>query len=264
MHVLPSHSRLSLARLSEPVAKGGKNGEYEVGFGKPPKHSQFKKGCSGNPFGRPVKDIPTFKTKIDLLTDIVLSELSRPVEVKEGSQTLTLTTAEAIIRSLNIGAIKGNRVQQKTALELGQIAQAQRRQELFEEIQIVTAYKELWEPRFEAALAGGRPEPKQLPHPAHVNIDRVTCELQITGPDTPEFKERWELTKCTMRQISSMIVRAKADLVQRPNNKRARELLTMSQKLLRKHEKNIPPGWNWREQLGWESTWDDQFGQRKV
>ncbi|MCY3732928.1 MAG: DUF5681 domain-containing protein, partial [Chloroflexi bacterium] len=27
--------------------------KYDVGFGKPPKHSRFKKGKSGNPKGRP-------------------------------------------------------------------------------------------------------------------------------------------------------------------------------------------------------------------
>lgn len=27
--------------------------DYEIGFGKPPKHTQFKKGQSGNPKGRP-------------------------------------------------------------------------------------------------------------------------------------------------------------------------------------------------------------------
>ena len=27
--------------------------DYEVGYGKPPKHTQFKRGQSGNPNGRP-------------------------------------------------------------------------------------------------------------------------------------------------------------------------------------------------------------------
>ena len=31
------------------------NDSYEIGYGKPPKHIQFKKGQSGNPKGRPKK-----------------------------------------------------------------------------------------------------------------------------------------------------------------------------------------------------------------
>ncbi len=33
-------------------------GDYEVGYGKPPKHSQFQKGKSGNEGGRPKADKP--------------------------------------------------------------------------------------------------------------------------------------------------------------------------------------------------------------
>lgn len=35
-----------------------KSSSYEVGYGKPPKSSQFKKGVSGNPSGRKKKVIP--------------------------------------------------------------------------------------------------------------------------------------------------------------------------------------------------------------
>ena len=31
----------------------GDGADYEVGYGKPPKHTRFKKGQSGNPKGRP-------------------------------------------------------------------------------------------------------------------------------------------------------------------------------------------------------------------
>ena len=35
--------------------KKGKGADYDVGFGKPPKAHQFKKGTSGNPAGAPSK-----------------------------------------------------------------------------------------------------------------------------------------------------------------------------------------------------------------
>ena len=38
--------------------------EYEVGYGKPPKDSQFKKGESGNKRGRP-KGVKNLKTEVD-------------------------------------------------------------------------------------------------------------------------------------------------------------------------------------------------------
>ena len=33
--------------------RGRNGGAYDVGYGKPPQHTQFKKGCSGNIKGRP-------------------------------------------------------------------------------------------------------------------------------------------------------------------------------------------------------------------
>jgi hypothetical protein len=66
--------------------------EYEVGYGKPPRHTRFKKGQSGNPRGRPKgsKNLPT-----------LLSEaLNEPVVVAENGRRRKITMRQAIIKQL--------------------------------------------------------------------------------------------------------------------------------------------------------------------
>jgi Family of unknown function (DUF5681) len=77
-----------------------KNGDYEVGYGKPPQHSKWPKGTSGNRHGRP-------KGSKNLKTDL-LEELSELVEVKEGNRTRKITKQRALIKSLTARGIKGS------------------------------------------------------------------------------------------------------------------------------------------------------------
>ncbi len=74
--------------------------EYEVGYGRPPKHTQFKPGQSGNPRGRPKKS-----KNVDALLEKELDEI---VTLHEGGQPKRMTKREAIIKQFVNLAIKGN------------------------------------------------------------------------------------------------------------------------------------------------------------
>jgi hypothetical protein len=69
----------------------------KVGYGRPPKHSQFPKGHSGNPSGRP-------KTAPSLRSDLA-DELQQLHEIFENGTPKTVTKQRAIIKSLTAAAI---------------------------------------------------------------------------------------------------------------------------------------------------------------
>ena len=69
-----------------------KKGDYEVGYGKPPRDACFKKGQSGNPKGRP----PGSKNLATLLSDA----LNNPVMVTENGRRRKITKREAVIAQL--------------------------------------------------------------------------------------------------------------------------------------------------------------------
>ncbi|MCB9848492.1 MAG: hypothetical protein H6814_08775 [Phycisphaeraceae bacterium] len=74
--------------------------DYEVGYGKPPEHSRWKKGQSGNPKGRP-KKIKDFEKLLDI-------ELSRTLQITEGGRQVSLTKRELILKTLVNDALKGD------------------------------------------------------------------------------------------------------------------------------------------------------------
>ena len=79
----------------------GKMGNVgEVGFKKPPVHSRFRKGCSGNSKGRP-------KGTKNLRTD--LSEvLQERITVTEGDRKVRMSKQRAIVMTLVAKTLKGD------------------------------------------------------------------------------------------------------------------------------------------------------------
>ena len=74
--------------------------DYEVGYGKPPKHTQFRPGQSGNPKGRP-KGSKNLKTEL-------AEVLAETVVVREGDVTRKVSKRRALLTSQANRAIKGD------------------------------------------------------------------------------------------------------------------------------------------------------------
>lgn len=74
----------------KPPRRPGKDELYEVGYCKPPKHTQFKPGQSGHPKGRP-RGQRNFRTA-------VRDALQEKVTIREGDRTRSVSRMDAIIR----------------------------------------------------------------------------------------------------------------------------------------------------------------------
>jgi Family of unknown function (DUF5681) len=66
--------------------------DYRVGYGKPPRHTRFKPGVSGNPRGRP-KEAKNLST-------LVHEALNEPVVVAENGRRRKVSKRQAIIKQL--------------------------------------------------------------------------------------------------------------------------------------------------------------------
>jgi hypothetical protein len=83
---------------------------YQVGYGKPPVHTQFRKGQSGNPSGRP-RRAATERAKA-----LALKEAYRAVKVTQGDHVTSLPAIQAVLRSQMAEAVKGNVAAQRAFL----------------------------------------------------------------------------------------------------------------------------------------------------
>jgi hypothetical protein len=75
--------------------------EFPVGYSKPPIHTRFKPGQSGNPSGRPTKKVGTFFGAFE-------QELNRRITINEGGKPRKMTKRDAIVKQQTNKAIQGD------------------------------------------------------------------------------------------------------------------------------------------------------------
>src|SRR5262245_38221508 len=89
-----------MSRRKTPGSPGGDSNDYAVGYARPPTHTRFRAGQSGNPAGRR-------KGVRNLVTD-VKRMLATPVKVKEAGRTRTKSTQEVALMVLREKALGGD------------------------------------------------------------------------------------------------------------------------------------------------------------
>src|SRR4029450_5437031 len=80
--------------------ESSEEGMYQVGYCRPPLHSRFKPGQSGNPKGRP-------RQSRNLRT-IVKQVLSEDMQIREGGRLRRMSAMEALVRTIRARAFKGD------------------------------------------------------------------------------------------------------------------------------------------------------------
>ena len=98
-----------MSKKNQPASQS--NGDRSaVGYCKPPVHTRFKKGQSGNPKGRR-------KGQRNVHT-VVAEALSQRITIREGNRTRSVTKLDAVILTMLTAALKGDAKAQASLIAL--------------------------------------------------------------------------------------------------------------------------------------------------
>jgi hypothetical protein len=84
----------------------------DVGYGRPPKATRYRKGRSGNPRGRPPGD--------ENLLAVFKRMASKRIKIREGEKSRTITMAEAIILQNYNAALKRDQIAMANIIRLAE------------------------------------------------------------------------------------------------------------------------------------------------
>lgn len=167
--------------------------DYEVGYGRPPVHTRFKKGQSGNPSGRARRSPLEAQINADLL-----KELARPVTLRQDGEVVRVPASTALIRSALANALKGNGPNQRHLLNFIQQIQAATVADNKELLRIAIEAKHKGEQEIARRQRLGITDTSDIvPHPDRILIDHQTGEVTILEHPWPEHLARFANEQAT-------------------------------------------------------------------
>lgn len=175
---------------------------YDIGFGRPPRYTQFRKGQSGNPAGRPKKTQPPTEPIAGEEVDKILRvQLDREIALKGPGGARTMKVLEAVLLAQQRSALAGNSAAQREVLkqarllEERELLREQHQREMEEEyFKGVLRWKTEQERIWAAAKEGCEPD-NPWPHPDDFILDHHRRTSTIRGPVDASDVARYQRIK---------------------------------------------------------------------
>jgi hypothetical protein len=181
-------------------------GVYDVGYGKPPEATQFEKGKSGNPKGRPKgSKNKNPLVKLDQFNQLFSQSMQAVVspndETEVAPKTVYLTLLEILKERAFGGDLRALQFLIKTSHQIDHTERLKNEKivEKMHEYKVITTMV-IKEREYK-----GYSIDHILPHPDHVHIDLKTAEVYLRGPGNKKEKQLWDIGHAAIRDLVASI-----------------------------------------------------------